>query len=401
MSACAHRFPAVLLLAAALVFALCPTPVTASFRDTAAHWADDAISALAANGVLPGFPDNTFKPDRPITRAEFAEAVATAFGVEPSADAPFADLAGLKNAALIQGLAAAGIMEGYPDGTFRPDDPVSRAEAAAVVVRAIDAAALDWFANGSEPTFSDVPQEHRAYAAVEAAAAFGILPAFIQGSFLPDAALTRAEAAWLVYHGMRLGVEAGTVTFADPATQRLTLQTEAGRIRDFRLEPTTRIIRADAPEALDGLAVGETVRVVADRYGTPRLVAAEAGGEGDLTQQLARTILEVFTPEELQKIVAGDWSVAATGLRREAEERLAAAGVDPLEIEALLNQDWTALQQALAVRVEEELAESLSIPEELAAALLNQDWAAAKEQAQLAVAQHVLNFLLSAAEADA
>lgn len=396
MSATARRVSAVIIMAFLLVFALFVPPAFASFKDTKTHWADDAIEALVARDVIGGYPDNTFRPEQPITRAEFAKMTATALEIESEASSGFADTQGHWAEESIDSLAAEGIVEGYPDASFRPDTPITRAEAAMILARALDVVDVEWFADSTDPTFSDVAAEHWAYPAVEAVGELGIVPAFVQGEFDPDAALTRAEAAWMVHQSTRLNVESGQVTFADAPSSRMTIETASGRIRDFLIERDTVIARGDAVDSLDSLSAGDSVYVVADRFGTPRLVVADPKGTGaDLTQQLARTVLEVFTTEELQQLVAGDWSVASAALLREANERLQEAGITESEAQAVLTRDWDTVKTAAKDRLQQELAEELSISPELSQALVNRDWNAAKEQAQLEVAQHLLNRLLS------
>lgn len=53
--------------------------MAAPFRDTFGHWAQAYIETLSAQGVLNGFPDGTFRPNEPVTRAQFATIVNTAF----------------------------------------------------------------------------------------------------------------------------------------------------------------------------------------------------------------------------------------------------------------------------------------------------------------------------------
>lgn len=402
MAASARRVLAVIIMALSLVFALHVTPVFAAFTDTNGHWATNAIESLAANDIIGGYPDNTFKPEQPITRAEFAKLVAAAFDIQPAQGAAFIDTAGHWANSDIAALSQAGYVTGYPDNTFKPDRPITRAESTLLMGRVLEVSDLAWFADTSEASFLDVDQDHWAFPSVEAMDQLGVLPAFMQDAFDPDAQLTRAEAAWMLYQGMRLSREVGTVTFADAPTSRVTIETQNGRIRDFRTDTDTMIVREDALESLDGLTAGDSVFVVADRFGTPRLIAAgEGAAPEDLTQQIAAAVLDVFTVEELQTMLAGDWSVAADGIGREVEERLLEAGISEAEAQALLTQDWSSLQSSVTARLQNEIKERLSISDELANALINRDWTTAREQAQLDVAEHLLNRLLSTMDAPA
>jgi len=93
-------------------------------------------------GLLNGYGDNTFGPDRPISRAETAVVLKKALQLEEGAGgkevaAGFSDIKNhwaQKEIFLITG---SHIMSGYPDGTFKPDGNLTRAEAAAVLSRAV------------------------------------------------------------------------------------------------------------------------------------------------------------------------------------------------------------------------------------------------------------------------
>ena len=87
-------------------------------------------------------------------------------------------------------MTSAGILEGYEDGTFRPDASITRAEFAAIASR------FDKLEAGSK-TFSDVPESHWAYEAISSAAEKGWINGYPDGTFRPENAITRAEAVTL------------------------------------------------------------------------------------------------------------------------------------------------------------------------------------------------------------
>lgn len=115
---------------------LAPDPEAAGFPDVTGHWAVGAIGAARAAGCLEGYPDGRFRPEKGVTRAEVAALICRAFTLEVNATSPgFRDLRGHWAAPAVKQLAAAGILGGYPDGTFRPDNTMSRAEVAGVLAR--------------------------------------------------------------------------------------------------------------------------------------------------------------------------------------------------------------------------------------------------------------------------
>ncbi|MEW9701822.1 cadherin-like beta sandwich domain-containing protein [Paenibacillus sp. SI8] len=98
------------------------------------HWAADAIHQVQGAGLLSGYPDGSFKPDARITRAELATIIVRINKLGVAADGKgFTDTQGHWAAGYIQAAKAAGLMSGYEDGSFRPDQQLTRAEAVKVI----------------------------------------------------------------------------------------------------------------------------------------------------------------------------------------------------------------------------------------------------------------------------
>ncbi|RXZ83443.1 peptidase S8 [Paenibacillaceae bacterium] len=112
-----------------------------SFNDVkASHWARNAIASAVSQEWVKGYPDGKFAPDRPITRAEMATMFGAANEVKgiASVTAPFIDVKADNWAApMLHGLKKTGWIGGYPDNSFKPNRNASRAEFAALVFRAI------------------------------------------------------------------------------------------------------------------------------------------------------------------------------------------------------------------------------------------------------------------------
>ena len=120
----------------AAVAAVGPTPAgAAGLTDVPGHWAEEAITTLLKMGVVQGYPDASFKPENPVTRAEFSKMVSLAFGYAPGTSSQFADMVNNWAEPYVAGLTKEEVLTGYPDGSFRPSKGVTRAEAAAVLAR--------------------------------------------------------------------------------------------------------------------------------------------------------------------------------------------------------------------------------------------------------------------------
>ena len=104
-------------------------------------WFNNAVSTLSNAGIITGYPDGTFRPNAPITRAEFAAIAARFSDTVYSGKNTFSDVPSSHWAARCIALAEhLGWVSGYPDGTFRPDKSITRAEAMTLINRVLDRA---------------------------------------------------------------------------------------------------------------------------------------------------------------------------------------------------------------------------------------------------------------------
>ena len=112
---------------------------TNPYSDVSADdWFNNAVSTLTNAGVLDGYEDGTFKPNGNITRAEFATITARFFEATYDGENLFPDIEGHWAQDYINEAANAGIVNGYEDGTFRPQQYITRAEAVTMVNRTIE-----------------------------------------------------------------------------------------------------------------------------------------------------------------------------------------------------------------------------------------------------------------------
>lgn len=163
-------------------------------RDLAAHWARDAVLALMQQELVRGFPDGTFRPGTPVTRAQFAVMLARVFGWTPPPDTglSFRDHVPEWAADGVKAALARGVLTGYPDGYFRPGKPITRAEMAVMVDRALSPEP------GPAPAFADAATiPSWAAPAVSRVAAVGLMQG-AGGNFRPLAPATRGETAALM-----------------------------------------------------------------------------------------------------------------------------------------------------------------------------------------------------------
>lgn len=109
---------------------------TKSLNDVAGHWALNNINKLVDLGCISGYPDGSFRPDETITRAEFATVLVKAFKLENDGSSIFTDTAGHWAEEYIAAAAANEVVSGYDADTFGPDDLITREQMAVMIVKA-------------------------------------------------------------------------------------------------------------------------------------------------------------------------------------------------------------------------------------------------------------------------
>ncbi len=123
-------------------------PLINSFDDVpSGYWASDDINRLSASKVIQGYPDQTFRPDRKVTRAEFAALAVSGLNYqgEKYYDKPiFTDVPQRHwaNSVIDKGVNG-GLITGYPDGKFKPNNHVTRAEALTILAKALPSCDMD------------------------------------------------------------------------------------------------------------------------------------------------------------------------------------------------------------------------------------------------------------------
>ncbi|MFH5183647.1 S-layer homology domain-containing protein [Paenibacillus sp. TAB 01] len=176
-----------------------------TFADVSDHWSAESIHVFSKLGVVNGYEDGTFKPDAPITRGEFAAIVAKTFniGTGELKDAQFNDINESWAKEAILALASNGIINGYEDGTFQPEANITRAEMVAMIARIINLTTVQG-TNGT--AFTDIGDSWN-QDQIEAAAKAGIINGQGEGSFAPDNNSTRAEALTVLLRSLELNPE--------------------------------------------------------------------------------------------------------------------------------------------------------------------------------------------------
>ncbi|OMF31808.1 hypothetical protein BK133_15525 [Paenibacillus sp. FSL H8-0548] len=169
------------------------------FKDVpAGHWAESAIKQAASLNIIKGHPDNFFKPNSPATRAEFMVMLSNAFKWD-NEKAPLAfndsdQIGTWATDAIAQGIQL-GIISGYPDASFRPNQKLTRSEMIVLLARALELTIND-IEHTSFADDASIPSWSKG--AVEALRELGIINGRENNNFASNETATRAEALVII-----------------------------------------------------------------------------------------------------------------------------------------------------------------------------------------------------------
>lgn len=195
----------VLLLVSSLTLQL-KEGKAANLPDIPAQYKEE-IDFLVGKGIITGYPNGTFGPDNIVTREVAATMVGRALGLdEKKRPSKFKDVdKDSFGSGYIASAVEKGIITGYTDGTFRPKEPMTRGGMAYLLKRAFE------LEGNNNTVFSDILSSNsELYAAVDALAANGIANGYTDGTYRPQKPLTRVAFSLLVARGIdkRFRVEA-------------------------------------------------------------------------------------------------------------------------------------------------------------------------------------------------
>jgi S-layer homology domain len=203
----APALPAAPLIAVAPQGSSVPPAQAKQFPDVpSGYWASVPIAALSAKGILEGFPDGSFQPNKPITRAEFAEMIRRAFNQPASRGAlKFNDVESNYWAiGAIDEATQTRFMSGFPDGSFQPNRQIPRLQALLALATGLNLQSK-LPVNQVLSRYQDAEQLPKyAVGKIAAATEAGLVLNDADPKLLnPNKITTRAEAAALVYEALR------------------------------------------------------------------------------------------------------------------------------------------------------------------------------------------------------
>ena len=167
------------------------------FSDMTGHWGQKYAEALVAKGIVNGYADGSFRGDNPITRAELTKIIVEALDVPENAAKSFADVNSSSwYAAYVSRAATSGIVTGFEDGSFRPEANVTRQDAVLMIWRAMNLTTE--LPEGFKFFADEKDIQDYASPAIRCLGDLGIITGAEKSMFLPQQSITRAEMAAVI-----------------------------------------------------------------------------------------------------------------------------------------------------------------------------------------------------------
>lgn len=356
---------AVTLLLTAAVFRLQPAAADKlPYTDISASYAKDAIIRLHANNVMKGTSESLFSPTRSITRAEFMTTLTRIFQVNPAESAVPAYRDVSKSAwyyGTIQAATELGLTEGLGDGIFQPEQPLTRQEAAAWLVRALKQTGSSANAPTSYKDETSIAVWAKPY--IGSISQLGLMQGS-GGMFYPAQAITRQETAVILDRllqdkrwtdaiatnsnpGIRIGWQYGQST---EAYKKSVLQSNVNVLapRWYFLESTGKISDSSVPPLVtwaksNGKQVWAMVGNRFDQETTHKMLASSSLSS-DAIQSLKSYVQKYGLNGinvDFENIAASDRSLFTSFISKLAQELHSVSAVLSVDLPPDLGTDWS------------------------------------------------------------
>ncbi|MCK9268265.1 MAG: S-layer homology domain-containing protein [Alkaliphilus sp.] len=222
--------------------------------DIADHWAKEEIEYLMSKGVVSGYPDGSFKPDKQITRAEFVKMINYIFGYSEKGSVSFTDVGeGDWFYDEIGKAVKAGYISGYDDGTMKPNNPITRQEVSKVMGMVFDL-------NESEESAGDfvdadlIGDWAKGYVGILKDK--GYISGYPDGTFKPGNPITRAESVKIVVNASGLIINAEG-EYSEDAAGNVLVNTSDVVLKDMKIAGDLYLVEGigDGTVTLDNVTV--------------------------------------------------------------------------------------------------------------------------------------------------
>ncbi|ADL11884.1 S-layer homology domain-containing protein [Acetohalobium arabaticum] len=411
-----------IILSAILIVAV-SLPIMANnyATDIEGHWANTHITELLADNILSTYYDGQFKPQQPITRGEFAVGLAKGLDLDVVSVTNLTDIQSHPAKGYIAALVHQEIITGYPDNTFRPERQISRAELVTMLMRALELNKTETEINLKGINYDDIPAEdYWANNFINLASRLEIIDGYPDGSFRPNNKVTRAEAAKMLNQTLKLRVIDGSLKAAYPLSNKIRVQKQDGSEIIIDVANNALVGRNNRLVDLDSLMTDDSLHLIVNEFNkikylkaygmvTTDDIATEVsdltGGifnpdevkdlsQGDLKvieskakEQVSEITNGFVTPNDLDLIANGKYGLLKPKMRLGIEMELINQGLTYEEAKAILDTDWNALEDFGKTRLVEAVAIQAGLPVDVTDALLEQNWTRLRRLAEIELIQ--------------
>lgn len=313
------------------------------------------------------------------------------------------------------------IITGYPDNTFRPERQISRAELVTMLMRALELNKTETEINLKGINYDDIPAEdYWANNFINLASRLEIIDGYPDGSFRPNNKVTRAEAAKMLNQTLKLRVIDGSLKAAYPLSNKIRVQKQDGSEIIIDVANNALVGRNNRLVDLDSLMTDDSLHLIVNEFNkikylkaygmvTTDDIATEVsdltGGifnpdevkdlsQGDLKvieskakEQVSEITNGFVTPNDLDLIANGKYGLLKPKMRLGIEMELINQGLTYEEAKAILDTDWNALEDFGKTRLVEAVAIQAGLPVDVTDALLEQNWTRLRRLAEIELIQ--------------
>lgn len=378
------------------IFIITPLTYASTPEDIQNHWAQDYIMTLLDQEIMKTDETGLFKPDSAISRGEFALALARQQGLLPAINNKFNDLNNYPQKALINSLSENNIMSGYPDGSFRPEQAINRAEAVSSIIKLLgireDKETINL--NKYNP-FTDIPNDHWATNYIKIAAKLDLLVEISDKEFNPGRPITKAEAAKLIARLNDMAGQTGYITDVFPTSKKISVNMLEGDRKVFSISENTLVGRNNRIVSIEDILKTDKVFMITDGDNAKYLKAYGMVTRADLTTEVSKMTQGILNPTEIEALAEGNIGILQPKMINAIKNQLKTEGLTNDEITAIMNTEWEKLETLSKSRLSEAVSIQTGLPLVITRGILDGDWEQIKTYAQIEVVQRVIQQLLS------
>ncbi len=365
--------------------------------DISNHWAQDYILTLVNEEIMNIYPDGNFKPQKNISRGEFAGALARAMNLIPVQKNQFDDINTYPEQEYINALAEKNIINGYPDGSFKPDKEITKAEIVTVILKGLGIKNEEETINlDNYKPFIDIPEDHWATNNIKITEKLGIVENNNQKIFYPDSSTTRADAAKYIYKYRKMSGNTGYITDVYPTSRKISLNLLDGNREIYNYNANTLIGRNNRLVEFDDILDTDKVFVITDKNKNVNYVKAYGiVTEEDLATEVSKITSGIIKPQEVKKLSEGNLSILKPKLYTAVQNQLRSEGLTQEEVEAIMNTEWSELEVLSKNRLSETIAMQTGLPLDITRGLMEGNWDKIKTYAQIEIVQRMVQRLLT------